>query len=101
MRYPTLKDMVDLDGMQDIDGILSMIKRCVHEIHDGEEIHNKVDISEPDLTEFFESLSGQQFEKLTEFFDTMPKIAHAIKITNPKTKKENDVILEGLQSFFE
>ena len=101
MRYPTLKDMVDMDGMQDIDGILSMIKRCVDEIHDGEEIHSRVDISEPDLTEFFESLSGQQFEKLTEFFDTMPKIAHAIKITNPKTKKENDVILEGLQSFFE
>ena len=101
MRYPTLKDMVDLDGLQNIDGILSMIKRCVHEIHDGEEVHNKVDISEPDLTEFFESLSGEQFEKLTEFFDTMPKIAHAIKVTNPKTKKKNDIILEGLQSFFE
>ena len=24
-----------------------------------------------------------------------------VKVTNPKTKKENDVILEGLQSFFE
>ena len=28
-----------------------MIKKCVHEIHDGEEIHSKVDISESDLTE--------------------------------------------------
>ena len=45
--------------------------------------------------------SGQQFEKVTEFFDTMPKIAHAITVKNPKTKKENNIILEGLQSFFE
>ena len=101
MRYPTLKDMVDMDGMQDINNVLLMMKKCVHEILDGEEVHSRVDMSESELEEFFESLSGQQFEKVTEFFDTMPKIAHAIKITNPKTKKENDVILEGLQSFFE
>ena len=101
MRYPTLKDMVDMDGMQDINNVLLMMKKCVHEILDGEEVHSRVDMSESELEEFFESLSGQQFEKVTEFFDTMPKIAHAIKVTNPKTKKENDVILEGLQSFFE
>ena len=78
-----------------------MMKKCVHEILDGEEVHSRVDMSESELEEFFESLSGQQFEKVTEFFDTMPKIAHAITVKNPKTKKENNIILEGLQSFFE
>ena len=101
MRYPTLKDMVDMDGMQDINNVLLMMKKCVHEILDGEEVHSRVDMSESELEEFFESLSGQQFEKVTEFFDTMPKIAHAITVKNPKTKKENNIILEGLQSFFE
>jgi len=101
MRYPTLKDMVDMDGMQDINNVLLMMKKCVHEILDGEEVHSRVDMSESELEEFFESLSGQQFEKVTEFFDTMPKVAHAITVKNPKTKKENNIILEGLQSFFE
>ena len=101
MRYPTLKDMVDMDGMQDINNVLLMMKKCVHEILDGEEVHSRVDMSESELEEFFESLSGQQFEKVTEFFDTMPKIAHAITVKNPKTKKENNIILEGLQSFFD
>ena len=101
MRYPTLKDMVDMDGMQDINNVLLMMKKCVHEILDGEEVHSRVDMSESELEEFFDSLSGQQFEKVTEFFDTMPKIAHAITVKNPKTKKENNIILEGLQSFFE
>jgi len=58
-------------------------------------------MSESELSEFLESLSGQQFEKLSEFFYSMPKIAHTIEVTNPKTKKKSDVILEGLQSFFE
>ena len=101
MRYPTLKDMIDADGIQDINNVLEMMKKCVHEIHDGEEVHSRVDMSESELTEFLESLSGEQFGKLTEFFDTMPKIAHSIKVTNPKTKKKGEVILEGLQSFFE
>ena len=101
MRYPTLNDMIDLNMGENIDGVISMIKRCVDEIQDGETVHSKIDISESELDEFLESLSGSQFEELTSFFDTMPKIAHAIEVTNPKTKKKGEVVLEGLQSFFE
>ena len=31
----------------------------------------------------------------------MPKVAHAIKVTNPKTKKKGEVTIEGIESFFE
>ena len=34
-----------------------------------------------------------------EFFNTMPKLRHAITVTNPKTKKKGEVMLEGLDSF--
>ena len=34
------------------------------------------------------------------FFDTMPKLSHTVKVTNPNTGVENEIILEGLQSFF-
>ena len=101
MRYPTLNDMVDLDMGENIDGVISMIKRCVDEIQDGETVHSRIDISESELDEFLESLSGSQFEELTSFFDTMPKVSHIIDVKNPKTKKEGEVVLEGLQSFFE
>jgi len=103
MRYPTLTDMIDLNVEENIDisSILSMIKRCVDEIQDGETVHSRIDISESELDEFLDSLSGSQFEELTKFFDTMPKVAHSIEVTNPKTKKKGEIILEGLQSFFE
>jgi len=101
MRYPTLNDMVDLDMGENIDGVISMIKRCVDEIQDGETVHSRIDISESELDEFLESLSGSQFEELTSFFDTMPKVSHIMDVKNPKTEKKGEVVLEGLQSFFE
>ena len=49
--------------------------------------------------EFLESFNMEQFAKLTEFFDTMPKIRHYVKVKNPKTEVESDVLIEGLESF--
>ena len=47
-----------------------------------------------------ESMNSNQFKSIEEFFNTMPKLSHTIKVTNPKTKVESDVVLEGLASFF-
>jgi hypothetical protein len=99
MNYPTLNDMIS-GNITGIDEVFDMIKRCVHEIHDGETVHSKIDMSESDLNEFIESLTTEQFESLTNFFDTMPKVAHSIEVTNPKTKKKGEVVIEGIQSFF-
>jgi len=101
MRYPTISDMEDVDDVTQLGSVFPMILRCVHEIHDGEKKYNRVDMSEKDLEEFVDSLTGEQFEKLGEFFDTMPKVQHSVEVTNPKTKKKGEVVIEGIQSFFD
>jgi len=103
MSYPTLNDMVGMTNVESagFDEVLGMMKRCIHEVHDGETVHTKIDMSESDLDEFIESLTTEQFQGLADFFDTMPKIAHAIEVINPKTKKKGEVVIEGIQSFFE
>ena len=101
MKYPTLKDMTGFDAEGGVSNIFNMIKRCVHEIHDGETVYNRVDISEKELDEFIESMSTKNFEALTTFFDTMPKLIHEVEVKNPKTKKKNKIPIEGFQSFFE
>ena len=53
-----------------------------------------------ELNETIEQLNTKQFKDVQKFFDTMPKLQHQVKFTNPKTKKKNTVTLEGLQSFF-
>ena len=54
-----------------------------------------------EMVDFLEQLSSKQFKDIEQFFDTMPKLSHKIKVTNPNTKVENEVLLEGLSSFFE
>ena len=52
------------------------------------------------MTDLIESLNSKQFKDVEKFFETMPKLSHTIKVTNPETKVENEIVLEGLQSFF-
>jgi hypothetical protein len=103
MNYPTLNDMVGMNGNENagFDEVIDMMKRCIHEVHDGETVHSKIDMSDSDLNEFIESLTNDQFQGLADFFDTMPKVAHSIEVTNPKTKKKGEVVIEGIQSFFD
>ena len=100
MKYPSLGDMSGFDDEGDVKSIFGMIKRCIHEIHDGETIHNKVDMSEKELDVFIDSMSTQHFENLTQFFDTMPKLLHVVTTKNPKTKKKVNIEIEGVQNFF-
>jgi len=100
MRYRTLKDMSGFDAGGEVSNIFGMIKRCVHEVHDGEEVHNRVDISEKELDEFIGSMSTDNFDDLTNFFSSMPKLIHEIEVKNPKTKKKSKIPVEGFQSFF-
>ena len=60
-----------------------------------------MDYSMKDKLAFIDSLNHEQFEKLQNFFDTMPTVKHEMKITNPKTKKKGEVVIEGIQSFFD
>ena len=102
MRYPTLKDMSNIGTNTNyVATVFNLIKRCVSEIHDEKTIHNRIDISEKEMEEFIDNLPSATFETLGEFFNTMPKVQHPVKVTNPKTKKKGEVIIEGIQSFFE
>ena len=100
MKYPSLGDLDGFDSKGQIESIFDMLKRCIHEIHDGEDVYHRVDMSEKELNDFIESMSTEQFENLSAFFETMPKLQHVVEVKNPKTKKKGEVLIEGLQSFF-
>mgnify|MGYP001196442167 CR=1 FL=1 len=100
MRYPSLNDYSTLDTDQgNAQALFSMLDNCIEEIHEGDKIHHKVDISEGELTEFIDSLPSDVMEKIGEFFESMPKLQHVVKVKNPKTKKTRELKVEGLQSF--
>ena len=101
MRYPCLGDMKGFNTLGETKSLFEMVKRCIHEVHDGEEIYRRVDMSEKDLEDFIDSMSSKNFESVGEFFSSMPKLSYDLEVVNPKTKVKSVIPIEGLQSFFE
>ena len=103
MNYPTI-DSFSAAGIADInaENMLDVIVSCIGQIYDkgGEEVWDAKDSTKKELVEFVEQLNTQQFADVQAFYDTMPKLKHTITVKNPKTKKENIVVLSGLADFF-
>tara|TARA_X000001036_G_scaffold183007_1_gene172985 strand:- start:738 stop:1442 length:705 start_codon:yes stop_codon:yes gene_type:complete len=101
MRYPCLGDMKGFNALGETKSLFEMVKRCIHEVHDGKEVYRRVDMSEKDLEDFIDSMSSKNFESVGEFFSSMPKLSYDLEVVNPKTKVKSVIPIEGLQSFFE
>jgi len=98
-RYPLISDMENLSELAPSQIVFKLLANCVTSIRSGDEVYQKTDMSKKELDDFIDSFSNEQFEKVTNFFDTMPKIRHTVEITNPKTKVKSEVVLEGLENF--
>ena len=105
MKYPSLNEFIknnfDMqEGKNQMDQSFDLIAQCIDKIYNEEEVWAASDCTKKEMSEFLESMNSQQFKKIEEFFTTMPKLSHTVKVINPNTKVENDVVLEGLASFF-
>ena len=100
MRYPTVNDIKSVGEAETLNNVMKLLKVCIHEIHDGDTIHSMIDITNTELDEFIDSLPTETFEKMAEFFDTMPKLTHVVEVKNPKTEVTSEVVIQGLESFF-
>ena len=101
LRYPCMSDIDRFDNIETTEGMFKILYKCVNEIHYGDDVYHRIDISDKDIEEFVEQLTTEQFTKMTDFFQTMPKLSHTVEVTNPKTNVKSEVVLEGLQSFLE
>jgi len=104
MKYPSLEQFVknnfDLNDKNAMDQSFELIASCVDKIYSEDEVWAAADCTKKEMTEFLEQMNSSQFKEIESFFETMPKLSHTIKVKNPNTKKENEIVLEGLASFF-
>ena len=102
MKYPQMTDIkLGQANQSEISSVFEILKKCILEVHNGDEIINSVDMKPKEISDFIDSLNTEQFENVMQFFNTMPKVRHIVEVTNPKTKVTGEVLLEGLQSFLE
>ena len=104
MKYPSLdqfiKNNFDFDEKNQMDQSFELIATCIDKIYNEEEVWSTADCTKKEVKDFLEQMNSMQFKEIEKFFETMPKLSHSVTFTNPKTKVESTVVLEGLSSFF-
>ena len=100
LDYPRIDSIASMAQVSDSEAGFAIVKQCISQIYDKENVYAKSDMDSKELDEFIDSLSHGQFEKVQEFFDTMPKVKHAVKVKHPNTGIESEVVVEGMQNFF-
>ena len=107
MKYPSMQKFLDnnfvmseLDNQDRIDKAFETVVDCIDTIFTIDEAWSSEDCTKKELTKFIEQLNSNQFSKIEEFFATMPKLQYKGTVTNPNTKVDSEVVIEGLTSFF-
>lgn len=102
MKYPNLDTLVQLDSIKqgDITQLFNVIIKCMDYVYTSDEIMYMKEQTTEEKVEFLDSLTSEQFEKLAQFFTTMPKFRQKIQYDCPVCGKHHDKILEGINYFF-
>ena len=104
MKYPSLNEFIknnfgELEKMN-VDDTFDLIASCNDQVYSEDETWASEECTKKELTNFVESLNSSQFKEVEKFFETMPKLSHTVKVTNPNTSVESEIVIEGLQNFF-
>ena len=100
MGYPDISVLNTAKDKSETEAGMDVIKKCISMIFTSEETHEKGSFTDGDLDEFIDSLNSEQFGKIKQFFDTIPKLSHTAKYTCKTCGEEKETTIEGLNSFF-
>jgi hypothetical protein len=104
MKYPSLDQFIksnfDFSGANLMDQSFDLVATCVDKIYSDDEVWTSADVTKKEIMEFLEQMNSSQFKQIETFFETMPKLSHTVKVMNPKSGVESEVVLEGLSNFF-
>ena len=98
MKYPDIDYFTKINFVGEEPDPYQLMAKCIKRVYVGEDDYTPD--NEEESKTWTEGLANAQFEKLQNFFETMPSLRHVLKVKNPKTKKINEVVLEGLSDFF-
>jgi len=100
MKYPTFEDLQTIETTKEDVIVSELICKCIDYIFDSENIYYAKDHSKEELIDFIDNLQQKDLEKIQNFFNSTPKIRHTIDFKCKKCGYKEDIVLEGLQSFF-
>lgn len=100
LQYPKASLQESFKSENDADRFMDIIKACVVQIYDEENVYDLSEYSDAEKDEFFESLSVAQVEKIADFLNSLPDLSHDIEAVCPVCSNKQVIVLKGLQNFF-
>lgn len=102
LKIPSFIEMTDIDisAESGTETVFNLIALCIESVQTEDENINSSDVDISELKEFIESMSVDQFGKIRDYIDTIPKLAHHIEYDCAGCGHKNKIELEGVQSFF-
>lgn len=82
------------------DNVINLMHSCTVSLFDKETVYPKSGFTEVEFKSFIEKLNKAQFQKIVEFFDTLPVLSHTFEFVCEKCKNKETVTIEGLNNFF-
>ena len=99
MKVPTINHISNKKTLLDLS--YNLVRDCIGQIYNGEEVFEASDLSNEELDQFVEHLTTKQFSMIRKYFESLPIVSHLIKYSNPKSGKEFTLLLQGASDFFQ
>jgi hypothetical protein len=97
MRYPSFKEMSNLEVLMTDDIIFDLFTSCIENVFDDNKVYTEY--TKEEMDEFVLSLPRECVDKIKKFFDTMPLLEHKQTIKY-KDGTNEEITLSGLKDFF-
>ena len=99
MKVPTIKHISNKKTLLDLS--YGLVRDCIDQIYNGDEVFESADLSVKELDEFVEHLTTRQFNLIRKYFESLPVVSHLVKYKNPKSGKDFTMTLQGASDFFQ
>lgn len=99
MKFPTLKNLDQVQNLENIEDNFSFLANCIENIEADGNIYDTSTTPTEELQAFIESMTNQQFTMLRDFFVNLPKVSKTLEYTCVSCSKEQKRTIQGLQSF--
>ena len=99
LQWPPFKGLTEVNTDNSTESAFEMIANCIKIIYTEDERINVSEVSKEEIKEFLESMNSEQFSKLRDYIDQLPKLKHDVAFCCKNCATSNNVTLEGVESF--
>ena len=100
MKYPTGDDIAEIRDSATMENTFKLMTNCIGGVYDQQNYWSMEDQTPEEIETFISSLTKAQFDKIENFFITMPVLSHTLKFKCESCGLDNEVMMRGLASFF-